>query len=226
MDDSTKSYSVLKAAQAEMETRQLLLALNKRLIGVCLALTAALLFLALGYIFLLPLKEVQPYIVEVDKLTGEARSPAQQSAVKFEPGQDSILFFVSRCIKAQFSIHPQLAKDNEALALSCLRGDIAINKHKAFREQDQTFARLATEPTLVRDVSIDSITPIAGAQKAVVANITTTTTSRSGTKVEKTLITSFYEMIPPKTAKDRETHPLGLYIVDFSFGATSNSSAK
>lgn len=185
------------------------------------SLVFAVVVLAFGYVILLPLKESIPYTVEVNKTTGEVSVPKQQEAVKFTPSEDSVLFFVRRWIKAELQIQPQSARENEALATSMLRGDVAINKHRAFRSADATFARLGAEPTLVRDVSIESVAPVAGGSRAIVANITLTTTSRGATVMSKRLVTIYYEILPPKTRTDREQHPIGLYIVDFRIDETT-----
>jgi len=190
---------------------------RKTIIGLVIAVIC----LSLGYIGLFPLKERIPYVVEVSKVDGEAAVPRQQEAIKFAPTEASVLFFVRRWIKGELQIQPQLTQENEAMVLQMLRGDAAITKHKAFRAQDKTFARVGAEPTLVRDVVINSITPVAGSAHSLVAQVTLTTTSRTGTTVEGKLVTVFYQIFSPKTVKDVENQPIGLYITDFRIADTN-----
>lgn len=205
-----------------LDARKLLLSTIRTQYKIIGALVIAVASLSAGYVALLPLKENTPYVIEVNKNTAEVSVPRQQEAVKFSPSEDNVLYFLRQWLKAEFTIQPQLAVQNEALVLSTLRGDVAINKQSDFRARDKTFQRLKQEPTLVRDVTIDSITPVAGGSRSVVANLTLTTTSRGATQVERKLVTVYYEILPPQTKKDRENHPIGLYIIDFRIADTNN----
>jgi type IV secretory pathway component VirB8 len=174
------------------------------------------LLLAVGFVFMLPLKTSEPYVLEYNKATGEVSVPAQQKAEKFVPGDDSIHYFARRWLRAELSIQPSLNEGNEAISLAMLRGDTALAKHRAFRAEDKTFERIAREPTLVRDVAIDSIASVSGSARSIVANVTLTTSSRLGTQVEKRLVTIYYELLSPRDQRDRELHPIGFYVVDYT----------
>ena len=205
-----------------LDARSLLSAVIQRQAKTILGLIGAVVALSFAIAAMLPLKEQIPYVVEVNKTTGEVVTPAQQTAEKYNPTDDSINFFIRRWINAEFTIQSQLARQNEAMALSMFRGEVAINKHSDFRAKDQTFGRLANEPTLSRAVSIDSLVPVAGAKRSFVANLTLTTTSRGATVAQRKLLTIYYEILPPKSKEDRMQHPIGLYIVDFSIADITN----
>lgn len=186
----------------------------QRKLLLALGVTQAL--MALGYAVLLPLKESIPYIVTVDKKTGEANATVGQVATQYEPSEDTVLWFVRRWLTATYSIHPVMSKSIfEPTALSMLRGNNAIGKFKAFRSDDKTADRLAADPTLTREVAIDSITPVAGSTRGVVATLTLTTASRGEITTRRILVTVFYEIIKSTEAADRISHPIGLFIVDF-----------
>lgn len=174
------------------------------------------LLLAIAFIVLLPLKTAEPFVIEYNKVTGEVSVPAQQRAESFVPQDDSIHYFARRWLRSELSIQPALNEGNEAISLSMLRGDTALAKHRAFRQEDKTFERIAREPTLVRDVNVDSISSVSGAARSIVANVTLTTSSRLGTQVERMLVTIYYELLPPRDKRDRELHPIGFYVVDFT----------
>lgn len=172
--------------------------------------------MAAAFFAMQPLKTSEPYVIQYDKATGAVSVPAQQRAELFVPGDDTIHYFARRWLRAMLTIQPALNEGNEAIALSMQRGDTALAKHRAFRAEDKTFERIAREPTLVRDVSIDSIASVSGASRALVANVTLTTSSRLGTQSEKRLVTIYYELLPPRNARDRELHPVGFYVVDYT----------
>lgn len=181
-----------------------------------LVLGVSICALALGFVVLLPLKTVEPYVIEVNRTTGEVTAPSQQLASKFVPDDDSVYFFARRWMTAFLSIQAQLNERNEGLTLATLRGDAAITKHRSFRVEDQTFTRIAREPSLVRDVTINSISTVSGSTRSLVSNVTLTTSSRAGTEQARYLVTIFYELLPPRNPKDRELHPIGFYVVDFT----------
>ena len=189
---------------------------QQKLIG---GLLVAVVALSLAFAALMPLKQEKPYVIEVNKATGEVSVPAQQSALAYSPSEDSLLFFARRWLRALLSIQPQLNASNEAMALAMLRGDAAISKHKQYRLADKTFERIAREPTLVRDVAVNSISVVPGNGRNIVANVTLTTSSRAGTQTERYLVTMFYELLPPQSRQDRELHPIGFYVTDFTLTA-------
>lgn len=206
-----------QSAEADaLDARSLMATTIRQQRKLLVGLTVAVVALALAIAGLAPLKQEKPYVIEVNKTTGEVSVPPQQSAEAYSPSEDALLFFARRWLRALLSIQPQLNAANEAMALSMLRGDAAISKHKQYRAGDKTFERIAREPALVRDVTVNSISLVPGNARNIVANVTLTTSSRVGTQTEKYLVTIFYELLPPQSRQDRELHPIGFYITDFT----------
>lgn len=204
------------AKNADLDTRQLMqtmFAKQNKMIG---GLLAAVIALALALAAAIPLKETKPWVIEQNKLTGEVRVPPQGAVTAFTPSQDNVMFFVRRWIKATWTIQPQLTTSSyQPLALSTLRGKNAIAQYDAMRVNDRVLIKAASDPTLVREVEIESISSVAGAERGVVANLLMRTTSRGQITEERKLLTLYFEILPPKTEVDRDLHPIGLYIVDF-----------
>lgn len=204
------------AQNVELQSRELLLGIikrqNKQLLGMFVVIGA----MALALSALLPLKEVRPFVVRDNPKTGEVSVPPQTAVTQFTPSQDNIMFFVRRWVVAAFSIQPQLTTTSyQPLALSGLRGKNAIAQYEAMRASDKALERMSIDPTLVREVEILSISPVAGSERGVVANLLLRTTFKGQITEERKLLTLYYEILPPKSEDDRRVHPIGLYIVDF-----------
>lgn len=204
------------AQTAELDTRQLLLSINSRQSKTIWALAGVAIAMGFSIKGLLPLKETVPYVVENNSESGEVRVLPQQALNNFKPTQANVMFFVRRWIRAAFSIQPQLTTSSyQPLALSTLRGKNAIAQYDAFLRTDKALQGVAFDPTMVREVEIQSISPVSGADRAIVANLLLRTTYRGQITEERKFLTLYYEMLPAASATDRETHPIGLYIVDF-----------
>jgi type IV secretory pathway component VirB8 len=213
-----------RAQDDVLDARQVMLSTiaSQRQIIIGLVAVAVMLGAAIGV--MMPLKEAIPYVIEVQKTSGEVYTPQQQEAIKFVPTEDNLLFFARRWLTAFFSIHPQLTQGNEALALSMYRGETVVTKHRQNRINDKTYERIAKEPLLTREVTVESLALVPGNKKSIVANVRLKVTSGNRITEERVLVTFYYEILPPLTKRDRELHPIGFYVVDFTIGLTAAQS--
>lgn len=206
----------------ELGTRELLLTLNKRLAVVAVAGGTGIIAMATLFFFLLPLKEIKPYIVEVDKGTGAAYVPPQSEAVLYRPRFDTISFFLRRFVQDAYTINQyNTIQVLDPRAREYLRGNTAISEYADFLKKDQKFERMAKDPSLVRDVAFGSVTPVAGTNNGVIIEVKLTTRSASGTQEERRLVTLYYEIFPPETRRDVEINPIGIFVTDFKIGESN-----
>lgn len=200
----------------EFDTRQMLLTVNRRMQKAAIMSAGAALAACVAVLALLPLKKAVPYIVTVNKTTGEVSVPSQDAAVAFNPSWINKAFFLRRWIEDLFTINQYLTVQiTDPRAQAFLRGANAIAEFKAFRAEDQTYIRLAKDPTLVRNVKVEDLTPIAGTKNGAVANVELTTIQGGQTTVEHRLITLYWVIIPPQTPEDARINPIGIYVTDF-----------
>lgn len=218
----TKIESPASVADEEFSTRLLLSNVNTRLAKVAIMTSAVSVGLVVILFLFLPLKKSVPYVVQVNKTTGEVTVPADQLATAFNPTWDNEAFFVRRWVSDLFTINQYLTvKMTDPRAQLFLRGQNAIAEYHAFRTEDDTFGRLASDPSLVRDVQVVNLTPIAGTRNGAVAQVALTTHSDGKTTVETKLITLYYVLLPSTNPADLAENPIGIYITDFKVSTKS-----
>jgi len=200
-------------------TRELLLTLNRRLVTAVIASAVAVLAVSATLFSLFPLKEIKPYIIEVAK-DGSAYVPPQTEATEYKPQKATIEFFLRRWVTDAFTINQySTVQTLDPRARMFLRGANAIAAYKDFLAADGKFELLARDPTLVRDVEILGVTPIAGTKNGVVIDTKLITRSQGKVTESRRLVTIYYELFPPQDKKELEVNPIGIYITDFKVGA-------
>lgn len=202
-------------------TRELLLTLNKRLAMAVIASAVASVFMAGVVVAMFPLKENVPYIIEVAK-DGSASVPPQTEAAKYNPQFDTIAFFMRRWVQDAFTINQySTVQMLDPRARLFLRGANAIGAYTDFLKADGKFETMAQDPTLTRDVEVLTITPVAGVENGLVADIKLVTRRGDDTKEERRLVTIYYEIFPPDNRKDVEANPIGIFVTDFKVGGSN-----
>lgn len=204
------------AADTDLNTRALMSAVNGKLSRVSIATSMACAFLAFALWSMMPLKQAVPYVVQVNSTSGEVTVPADQAVAQFNPQWASIDFFLRRWVTDMFTINQYLTVNiYDPRAQGFLRGQNAIAEYKAFRESDKTFEQLAEDPSLVRDVNILSLTPIAGTENGVVAQVTMTVHRKGQPLVVNKLVTIYYAFIKTNDIPTLRQNPISIYITDF-----------
>lgn len=200
-------------------TRELLLSLNKRLAAASIASALASAAMAVVVVAMFPLKEMKPYIIEVNKADGSAYVPQQASAVEYNPTFETISFFLRRWVVDAFVINQySTVQTNDPRARMFLRGTNAIGAYKDFLASDGKFELMAKDPTLTRDVEVIGITPIAGVKNGVVIDLNLITRSGGNAKTERRTVTIYYEFFSLSDRKDIKVNPIGIFITDFKVG--------
>lgn len=206
----------IPAKDDEFNTRELLLKLNKRLSSIAVVVGGGVVVLALTIFVMMPLKKSIPFVVHVDNATGEVSVPQQQVMAQFTPTWANEAFFLRRWLSDLFTINQYLTvQQYDPRAREFIRGQNAIAEYAQFRAEDQTFDRLAKDPTLVRDVRVTALTPIAGTKNGAVAEVTLTTRSGGQVKIEHKLVTLYFVVLNPTDPQEIVRNPIGIYITDF-----------
>jgi type IV secretory pathway component VirB8 len=211
-----KMDSPATAADKDLNTRLLMASVTTKLGKISLLTSGAALCMAITMVLVMPLKQSVPYVVQVNKDTGEVSVPKNQSVGAFEPGWANTEFFIRRWITDLFTTNQYLTVNiGDPRAQSLLRGNNAITEYKAFRAQDQTFENLVADPSLVRDVKILTLTPVAGTKNGVVAQIALTTRRKGAVTTVTKLVTIYYIFIHSDDVETVRQNPIGIYITDF-----------
>ncbi len=162
---------------------------------------------------LLPLKEVRPWLVEVDARTGVVNKPIEVQ--KVTPNIAVVQAELSRWIEAVYTLDP--LRTNELFKYANVRSrEKAIGQFTEFRVRERVFERLQREPGLIREVKVSSV----DASQTGIAFAFLTTTERVGRdsepKEKRLRLTMHYQLDPPKNQTDLLANPLGMYVVFFN----------
>ena len=208
--------SPASAADSELNTRTLMSTVTTKLTKLSMFNAVAAMCMAGALWTAMPFKQSVPYAITVNKDTGEVSVPVNQTIAAFKPQWANTEYFLRQWIEDMFTINQYLTVSvSDPRAQSMLRGNNAIAEYNAFRAKDKTFETLVADPSTVRDVQILSLTPVAGTQNGVVAQIAMTTHSNGQTKTVTKLLTVYYIFIQSNDIKTIRKNPIGLYITDF-----------
>lgn len=171
---------------------------------------------AVGAVMVLtPLKEVTPYVIEVNSGSGLINKPIEVQ--KITPNIAVVKAELGRWAEAVYTIDPLRTNDLFKYANVRSRGK-AIAQFAEFRAREQVFARLQREAGLVREVQVSSV----DASQTGVAFIFLKTLERTGnqsaedSKVKRYRLTLHYQLDSPREEAALLANPLGLYVNFFN----------
>lgn len=183
------------------------------LVAVVSLMVTGIAVLAAAMVF--PLKEVRPFVVEVNPSTGIVNRPVE--VVRIDPSLAVVKAELARWAEAVYGIDP--LRTSEALRWANARtADKAIAQFAEFRVRERIFDRIRSEPEMVREVKV---TAVDAAQRGT-AFIFLTTTERVGSsapapeKTKKFRVTINYRLMPATQESDLLANPLGLYVTFFA----------
>lgn len=178
---------------------------------VSLILAFALVTFAAAFYRFLPLKTVQPYIVEAAADGEVARVTPAKS---YTPTKAMIKSSLASWAQWQFIINAHQTQANLKRATSWLRGK-AAEEQVAWMAQQRHFERLVEDPTLVRTVeklSVDS------SQDGIAfIFLTTQERGKGGPVVKRWRLTVQYSIVPPQSEAEILDNPAGLAPTHFEF---------
>ena len=165
--------------------------------------------------FLLPLKEVRPWVVEVQPATGVVNRPVQVERI--DPSTAVIKAELARWAEAVYAIDP--LRSSEALRWANGRtADKAVGQFAEFRAREKIYERMRSEPDLVREAKVAAV----DVSRKGTAFIFLTTTERVGAaapdpaRSRRMRVTLNYRMVLPTREADLLANPLGLFVTFFS----------
>lgn len=205
-DDATNRYAEIYGGALVESRRWFLIALASLVLAIAAVMSAALLF---------PLKEVRPWVVEINPATGVVNRPVEVQQV--DPAIAVVKAELARWVEAVYLIDPLRTPELMRWA-NGRTADKAIAQFQEFRARERVFERTATEKELIREAKV---TAVDGAQRGT-AFIFVTTTERVGAApppgdaVRRWRVTVNYKFVQAKQESDLLANPLGLVITHFS----------
>lgn len=205
-DDASGKFAEIWGSSKVGEARMFLVAILVGLIALA----------CIGTVFtVLPLKEVRPWLVEINPTSGVVNRPVEVQRI--DPNVAVIKAELARWAEAVYAIDP--LRSSEALRWANQRtADKAVGQFAEFRSRERIFERINREPDMVREVKVAAV----DVSQRGTAFIFLTTSERVGSgtpapdKTKKYRITLNYKMVTATQEKDLLVNPLGLYVTFFS----------
>lgn len=180
---------------------------------MAMALTGCLIAALFAIASMAPLKTVIPYIIEVDKITGDARA-SQIEAKRYTIDDKQKKYFIGRWVKKTVDLDPYTTESSIKEAFMFVRGK-AIDEYRSLMQSLRPMERLAKDKTLTRTVNIISINFIA--EGSALVRFTTEERTGSGDPFSKRFVANIhFEVVPPVTEKDILENPNGIFITHFA----------
>lgn len=164
---------------------------------------------------LLPLKEVRPYVVEVNSSTGVVNRPVE--VLKIDPNLAVIKSELARWTEAMYTLDPLRTREAQRWATERV-ADKAVGQAAEFRARERVYERITREPDLVREAKVSAV----DASQKGTAFVFVTTTERLGAgtpsdeQIKRYRLTINYKLLPPTDEVKLIANPLGLYVTFFS----------
>lgn len=164
---------------------------------------------------ILPLKEVRPWVVEINPSTGIVNRPVQVERV--DPNLAVVKAELARWVEAVYTIDP--LRSSELLRWANSRAaDKAVGQFTEFRGRERIFERIRNEAEMVREVKVTAV----DATVRGTAFIFITTTERVGSqaptaeKIKRYRVTLNYRLTPATQEAELLANPLGILVTFFS----------
>jgi type IV secretory pathway TrbF-like protein len=161
---------------------------------------------------MLPLKEVVPYSVVVNRDTGAVAQVVE--AARFNPDDNVRSYFLTKWVEKARTLDPYLTQANLKEAYSFTR-DKAIQEFTEYVDQEKPVQQLMQDRTLTRTVKFNAVNP---GRESNIAFIRVIEETRSGTgspTVKRFMFTIHYAITPAKTVEEMRQNPIGIYITHF-----------
>ncbi|MHB1676085.1 MAG: VirB8/TrbF family protein [Sulfuriferula sp.] len=172
--------------------------------------------LGLSIAAIMPLKERVPYFVASNKDTGLVQV-SSLAAQQFTPNEQNIKYFAAKFVRELLTIDPYRTKNDFLPSAKMVVLSKAKTQVENFLTADNTLERMAKDPSLVRNVTLQRITILPSAENVITAIVRLTTLSGNGVANSITkAITLHYVLQPIKSDAEAMRNPIGFYVTQFT----------
>lgn len=180
-----------------------------------LALIFGLAFIAVVVTLMrmMPLTRVEPYVVQVDKVTGRAEA-TKAAAQAYKPGSNEKQYFIVNWVRGLFTLDPNTTEQALAEVYENTRGK-AVDEFTDYVNKTKPIVRVRTEAGLTRTVEIKSFSPL-NEQSALVRLVTEERAINKAPIRRSYVVTVHYVIHPPNTEAEIMKNPIGLFVTHFA----------
>lgn len=187
---------------------------NRRLLGLLILMTGALVLLSLGMLRMLPLKERIPYVLQVEegtdgKPTGRV-SVQDGGLTRYTPSEASIRYFLGRWAVNLLSVDEQTRATRLPASYALLRGGGIKDWEQYVTVDSKPLAKLADNPQYRQKAELISITFLSDTTAMIRVKLT-----RENGDERRVQVNVTYALLPPESDEDVLKNPIGLWITNF-----------
>lgn len=169
--------------------------------------------LVLTLMNMMPLTRVEPYVIQVDKITGQVAA-TRAAAQAYKPGAPEKQYFIIKWVRGLLELDPNTTERALAEVYENTRGK-GIDEFTDFVTKTKPIVRIRTEAGLTRTVEIKSFSPL-NDQSALVRLVTEERSLNKGAVRRSYAITIHYAIDPPETEGQIMKNPIGLFVTHFA----------
>lgn len=163
--------------------------------------------------YMMPLSRVEPYVVHVDKVTGQAAA-VRAASETYKPGAREKQYFVTKWVRGLLELDPNTTERTLVEVYEASRGK-AVDEFTDFVNKTKPVVRVKTEVNLTRTVEIKSYSPLNDQSSLV--RVETEERSINKSPIRRSyVVTVHYAIDPPKTEKEIMKNPIGLFVTHFA----------
>lgn len=187
---------------------------KNRYFGIIAVLSLIVIGLIVLFALLLPLKTIDPWVIEVSQ-TGQAVSTnaSTRRLDNFTPGSAEISYFLKEWSTKLVRIDPYLVRGERSAAYEFTRGK-AQEEFRDWLKKDKPFELIAADPGFTRSVEFNAVTPGQNGVAFVRVQTTDRPTTGRTTRINR-LLTIHYGTAPSTDPRILLDNPLGFYVTHF-----------
>lgn len=205
-EEAEGKFAEIYGAATVNANRSFLIAFGAILVALAAVASVATIF---------PLKEVRPWVVEVNPTSGVVNKPIQIDRI--DPNMAVIKSELAKWVEAVYMIDP--LRTQESLRWANARAaDKGVQQFAEFRARERIYERMNSERDMVREARVTAV----DVSRKGTAFIYVTTMERVGAappapdKIKRVRVTLNYVLLPPTSEVALLANPLGLYVTFFS----------
>jgi type IV secretory pathway component VirB8 len=162
---------------------------------------------------MMPLSRVEPYVVHVDKVTGQTAA-VRSASESYKPGAPEKQYFIVKWVRGLLELDPNTTEKTLSEVFKNTRSK-AAEEFTDYVNKTKPVMRVRSEVGLTRTVEIKSYSPL-NDQSALV-RIDTEERGINKPMVRRSyVVTVHYAIDPPKTEMEIMENPIGLFVTHFA----------
>ncbi|ABD71941.1 Type IV secretory pathway component VirB8-like (plasmid) [Rhodoferax ferrireducens T118] len=194
-----------------------------RLFVICILLLVIVVVLSFAFLWMIPLKTTEPYVIAIDDTNGRVSKAAGEvkRAVEYTPDRPVLERELFQFVERLYAInadYPKLVQDGHVAAYAYTRNR-ASNEFRSFMDVEQPYQRQKTTKGLIRKAERKTISFREDGKLVLIRFRTSERSEDRPVPVGRDwVMTLQFAREQPTTPQELDLNPLGMYITHFEIG--------